>query len=231
MGEAYITRRGGRAASYAIIGVTVPSGSTVTCINGDISLEPNGSGTSFYFRVPKNGAWTVTATKEEKTKSETVNITTRGQCFAVAINYGLSLISGGVVQTPGSWTNTNVTVTPGSGYTDFLCTSQDYSAGAYTIPIDLTDYSTLTVDVHNVGDTNCDYLKIAIKSDSSATQPTTASEYIDIKTRSSRPSTPFTLDVSGKTGTWYVGVYGHGLFYSDLDIHQANARVYNMSLS
>jgi hypothetical protein len=231
MGEAFIIRRGGKTASYAVIGVAFPSGSTITCTKGGVSLKANGSGTNVYFNVPEAGDWVVTIVDGAKTKSQTVTISAAGQVEKLSMAYGLVLISGGVVQTPGSWTNTNVTVTPGNGYTDFLCTSQDYSAGAYAISIDLTDYSTLTVDAYNVGDTNCDYLKIAIKSDSSATQPTTASEYIDIKTRSSRPSTPLTLDVSGKTGTWYVGIYGHGLFYSDLDIHRANARVYNMSLS
>lgn len=231
MGEAFIVRRGGQATAYAVIGVTFPSGSTCTCVKNSVSLKANGSGTNVYFNVPEAGDWVVTITDGGKTKSQTVTISTAGQVEKLSMAYGLVLISGGVVQNPSAWTSSGVTTESGNGFIDLKYTTADYSYGAYIIPVNLTNYNTLTIDAYNAADSNCDYLKVAIKQTNDMTQPSVASEYVDIKSRSSRPSTPLTLDVSGKTGTWYVGIYGHGLFYSDLDVHNATARVYNMSLS
>lgn len=237
MGEAFISRRGGGSAAYAIIGATIPNGSIVTCTKGSISLAPIGTGTSFYFRVPENGVWTVTATGGGKTKTETVNVTAQGQCFAVTINYGLVLISGGVVQNPSAWTAADMTSQSGNGYVDLVMSHASFTQGMYVIPVNLTEYSKLTIEANNAGSTeqrpNYKWLKAAIKQTTDPSEPQTSGEYINLETVASK--TTLELDVSGKTGTWYVGFYGHGLDITEDESQpaylEAIARVYNLSLS
>lgn len=96
MGEAFISRRGVRASGFAVIGVTFPSGSTVTCTKGDTSLTPIGSGTTVYFNVPEAGTWTVSisdSTHSAVTRS--VVISTQGQVEKVSIDYQLVLFDNG----------------------------------------------------------------------------------------------------------------------------------------
>lgn len=237
MGEAFISRRGGKAAAYAVIGVTFPSGSTVTCVRNGVSLRANGSGTSVYFNVPDAGVWVVTIVDGSKTKSQTVTISTAGQVEKLTMTYELSLISNGVIQSPASWTAEDVTIQNGSGYVDLVMSHADYDSGMYVRQVDLTEYTTLTVEANNAGSTvlqpNYKWLKAAIKQTADASNPQTTGEYVSIETSASKQT--FTLDVSGKTGTWYVGFFGHGIDVtsdpSQPAYLEAIARVYNMSLS
>ena len=95
MGEAFIVRRGGKATTFAVIGVTFPSGSTVSCAKGSVLLERMGSGTSAFFNVPKAGTWVVTITDGNKVKSQSVEITAAGQVEKIALDYGLTLFDNG----------------------------------------------------------------------------------------------------------------------------------------
>lgn len=237
MGEAFIVRRGGQATAYAVIGVTFPSGSTVTCVKNSVSLKANGRGTNVYFNVPEAGAWVVTIADGAKTKSQTVTINAAGQVEKLTMAYGLSLISNGVIQSSASWTAEDVTVQNRSGYVDLVMSHADYDSGMYVRQVNLTEYTTLTVEAYNAGSTalqpNYKWLKVAIKQTADASEPQTTGEYVSIETSTSKQT--FTLDVSGKTGTWYVGFFGHGIDVttdpSQPTYRDAIARVYNMSLS
>lgn len=238
MGEAFITRRGGKTASYAVIGVTFPSGSTVTCVKGSVSLKVNGSGTNVYFSVPEAGDWVVTIADGSKTKSQTVTISAAGQVEKLTMAYGLMLISGGVVQSPSEWTAADMTSQAGNRYVDLVMSHASFQQGMYVIPVNLTEYSKLTIEAYNAGNTSDQYpnykwLKAAIKQTTDPSEPQTFGEYINLETVGSK--TTLELNVSGKTGTWYVGFYGHGLD-ATVDPGQplyleSIARVYNMSLS
>lgn len=236
MGEAYIIRRGGGAA-YAIIGVNAPVGSTVTCTKGTVSLIARGGNTDVYFYVPEAGTWHVTASGSGRSVSQDVNITKAGQVEKVTLVYGLALISGGVVQNPSAWTADDMTSQSGSGYVDLIMSHASFEQGIYAIPVDLTEYSKLTIEAYNAGSRelrpNYKWLKAAVKQTADPSEPQTSGEFIDLETVASK--TTLELDVSGKTGTWYVGVYGHGLD-ATVDPGQptyldAIARVYNLSLS
>ena len=75
------------AAVYAVIGVTYPSGSTVTCTNGSKTLTAKDTTGKAMFVIPYAGTWTVKAVKGSKSKSTAVKITTQGQFKTVTLAY------------------------------------------------------------------------------------------------------------------------------------------------
>ncbi|MBR2680833.1 MAG: hypothetical protein IKE23_08810, partial [Exiguobacterium sp.] len=121
---------------------------------------------------------------------------------------------------------------------DLIMSHAAYEQGMYAIPVNLTEYSKLTIEANNAGSTSDQYpnykwLKAAIKQTTDPSEPQTSGEYINLETVGSK--TTLELNVSGKTGTWYVGFYGHGL---DVTVDPSQplylesiARVYNMSLN
>lgn len=58
----------------ATINVTAPAGSTVTCTKGGVTYQQESGGT-VSFVVMETGTWTLTATKDGETASNTVNVT------------------------------------------------------------------------------------------------------------------------------------------------------------
>lgn len=83
---------------YAVIEVTYPAGSTVTCVSGTTELTPIGTDGQCLFAVPYAATWTVTATDGTETASETVEITTEGQVEKIELSYGVYFIRNGVIQ-------------------------------------------------------------------------------------------------------------------------------------
>lgn len=98
MGEALIVRKNnmnGTSASFAIIAVTYPSGSTCTCSNGNITLTDSNTNGQVIFNIPSTGTWTVTATDGTDSVSESVSITAEGQFASVELTFALVLYNNG----------------------------------------------------------------------------------------------------------------------------------------
>lgn len=87
----------GEAAPYAAIGVTYPSGSTVTCTNGSKTLKAKDTSGKALFAIPSAGTWTVKAVKGSKSTSKTVSITAEGQVKTVTLTYQMILFDNGVI--------------------------------------------------------------------------------------------------------------------------------------
>lgn len=122
----------------ATINVTYPSGSTCTASDGSTTLTaPDTTGT-WACVVPNTGAWTVTATDGDKTKSASVSITTEGQTENVTLTYELYLLQNGVQKTEFRTNTYAGTVTFESsavkmeGNTTNLCTSSKIDVSAYS---------------------------------------------------------------------------------------------------
>lgn len=144
------------AAVYAIIGVTYPSGSTVTCTNGSKTLKAKDTSGKAAFVIPSAGTWTVKAVKGSQSASEAVKITTEGQVKTVVLAYDLILfdgtdntaVTGGLKLQRGNGAGAKVTNVPivdgkiaihnGTGYVGI------YPANK----ADITKYSTLYVDLY-----------------------------------------------------------------------------------
>ena len=88
---------GGTGKPYAVIGVTYPSGSTVTCTNGSKTLKAKDTSGKAIFVIPSAGTWTVKAVKGSKSASKTVSITTEGQVATVTLTYEMILFNNGVI--------------------------------------------------------------------------------------------------------------------------------------
>lgn len=79
----------------ATINITYPAGSTCTCSDGTTILTaPDTSGT-WACVVGNTGTWTVTATDGDKTKSQTVNVTSE-TTYNVTITFELYIFKSGV---------------------------------------------------------------------------------------------------------------------------------------
>ena len=88
---------GGTGKPYAVIGVTYPSGSTVTCTNGSKTLKAKDTSGKAIFVIPSAGTWTVKAVSGSKSTSKTVSITTEGQVATVTLTYEMILFNNGVI--------------------------------------------------------------------------------------------------------------------------------------
>ena len=88
---------GGTGKPYAAIGVTYPSGSTVTCTNGSKTLKAKDTSGKAIFIIPSAGTWMVKAVKGSKSKSKAVSITAEGQVATVTLTYETILFNNGLV--------------------------------------------------------------------------------------------------------------------------------------
>lgn len=80
---------------YAVIEVTYPAGSTVTCVSGTTELTPIGTDGQCLFAVPYAATWIVTATDGTETATQTVEITIEGQIESITLAYGNYLYKDG----------------------------------------------------------------------------------------------------------------------------------------
>lgn len=156
----------GEAAPYAVIGVTYPSGSTVTCTNGLKTLTANDTTGKAIFVIPSAGTWTVKAVKGSKSKSKAVSITAEGQVETVTLMFETILFDGGDnTGVTGGWTYTitrddyggspvrgdNLTVgttlywLPGRSWNSEGTDQKNKNGYAHTKnKIDVTNYNTIT---------------------------------------------------------------------------------------
>lgn len=157
MADAFIVRRGGGGKAYAMLLVTYPAGSTITCTN--TSGKKAISSTEMLFYVKSAGDCVVTITNGVKTVSRTVSFTYEGQSEAISISYTL-IIHDASSGTKVNWTigqNASVTfdasnrmvVKPTSSeYAGLIGTSQQYDLSSYSrLCMEYT--STITANTYN----------------------------------------------------------------------------------
>lgn len=92
----------GGAKLFAAIGVTYPEGSVCTCSKGSRTLRAQSSGGQWVFAIPETGTWTLTATSDTSSTSQSVSITAQGQLEHVELAYALDLYNSSVTS---GWTN------------------------------------------------------------------------------------------------------------------------------
>ena len=88
---------GGTGKPYAVIGVTYPSGSTVTCTDGSKTLKAKDTSGKALFIIPSSGTWMVKAVKGSQSASKSVSITTEGQVKTLTLTYEKILFNNGLV--------------------------------------------------------------------------------------------------------------------------------------
>lgn len=137
---------GGGTKPYAVIGVTYPSGSTVTCTNGSKTLTAKDTSGKALFIIPSAGTWTVKAVKGSQSASKAVSITAEGQVATVTLTYELYIFKSGSGLTAGY----SVAGTGGNVSNANISWSGNSSSGGISMYIKpavvLKDYTKLCVD-------------------------------------------------------------------------------------
>lgn len=140
----YVLSGGGRP--FAIIGVTYPAGSTVTCTNGAKTLTSKDTTGQAMFVIPSAGTWTVKAVKGSQSASKAVSITAEGQVETVTLAFEFYIFKSGSGLTSGY----SVEGSGGTVSDSAISWSGDSSGGGISIYINpavaLNNYTKLCVD-------------------------------------------------------------------------------------
>ena len=220
----------GEAAPYAVIGVTYPSGSTVTCTNGSKTLKAKDTSGKALFVIPSAGTWTVKAVKGSKSTSKAVSITAEGQVETVTLIFELILFDGGdKTSVTGGWIGKGVTPTV-SNVLSFSITNTDETfpkaASVHTKnKIDLSKYNKLTVVKSKA---NGWHIGVAENEFSWGTYP----PFVDsigfaAYTELGGNNTRIELDISGINTKCYVATY----IYVSSKIPESDAATYSATLT
>lgn len=201
----------GEAAPYAAIGVTYPSGSTVTCTNGSKTLKAKDTSGKALLAIPSAGTWTVKAVKGSKSKSKAVSITAEGQVATVTLTFETILFDNGVIGDI-KWnaskvddatycTNTISDVIHLSGvvYDNGSVLVAPSATRGISSAIDLSNYTKVKVRVKQVL-SNTGTAKINVGTSSLGDQTATANITLTAGQTSS-------LDISSVTGSKYISIY------------------------
>lgn len=195
---------GGAGKVYAVIGVTYPSGSTVTCTNGSKTLKAKDTSGKALFVIPYAGTWTVKAVKGSQSASKAVSITAEGQVATVELAYDYIIFSNetglnSVYSDGGGGASVRVgTDSSGKKILTFPA-GGGYGAMAYIKPsIDLTKYATLKISGYAGANR-----RFCVWSQT----PNSYNTGIVASATMSAGSSPrsYTIDVSNLSGNCYLG--------------------------
>ena len=200
---------GGLPPNSAVIRVTATPGSTITFSKGGVVVKALGPEKShvrsdnntladWYYAVSSSnyGTWTVTATLDTLSTSNTITIDSNKQ-YHIVLAYTLWLFNGGAVSP--------YTFSKGSGNT-FTVSSTIYIAagvGGQTwgtaIPaVDLTTYSTLKMNVSAIGTDKDGRDKLYISTTRSASMAASVG---------ATGTGVFSINVSSYSGDYYIGLF------------------------
>lgn len=220
-----ITNSSGIGKIYAVIGVSYPSGSTVTCTNGSKTLKAKDTCGKAIFVIPSAGTWTVKAVKGSQSASKTVSITAEGQVETVTLSYELVLFNNGVVSDY-AWDSSNNNnygdgkVSGGLiylyGYTwdNNIVLQPGWGEIGISSAIDLSDYSTLKVRLNKIDGAE-GTAKIHVGT--TALGDNTATKMVTLTA-----GTTTSLDISSITGSKYISLYAQ----SDTSVYGNIIKVY-----
>lgn len=222
-----MTGGGGSSSEiYAVLKTMYPVGSTCTATNGvDVLTAPDTSGLAL-FAIPEPKTlpetWTVTVTNGTNTKSQSVEITAKGQIESVELGYSLYIVENGVSSEVFVKSGKGTGGTSGSYITFKGGTAAWSPEGCYYYPVavDLTGYTTLYFEGYAVKNANeediyalaCFYAGTT-ETDLSASQEIGWSEEV------------LSLDVAALEGEYYVGLYTKSA-HSSLEGKSKNATIY-----
>lgn len=214
MGEAFLTRRGGGAASGgvkgAVIGVIFPEGATVSVSNGTKTYTAKDTDGNTAFSV-EAGTWTVTAALGED--SDEKEVTVREGDF---VTVELKFFSGLVYDNGKDYVGLEYVNVEGSGISlskesDHLLmtklSSGGQSAGFMCALIDISEYSKLTA-TFVPANTGTHPFYIAVHSTNSPSYATGPDGSAQMMQNTTKESDTAELDISGFSGEYYVGIYG-----------------------
>ena len=165
------------SVSFITLTVTVESGSSVTVAKGSYSYQVTSVG-AFTLYLPETGTWTVTATKNGQTATDTINITSYS-AYSLTLNYFVYV--GLKIQIAGDGTATALTYIDdaagmSSGYSSWKdhaifknirpCLVKDGVVQYYLNPANLTqkaDGSAATINSTTAGDVMVEIPKLGYK--------------------------------------------------------------------
>ena len=133
----------GTLALFAVISVTYPAGSVCTCTKGTKTYKAKNTSGLALFAVPEVGEWTVSCTDGDKTKSQSVLITTEGQAASVGLSYELVLFQSGLGMV------TPLTVNKWNDNAGILNITNEHIQWSYqgNSRVEISVYGTSTVDL------------------------------------------------------------------------------------
>lgn len=222
---------GGLSNSDAILSVTVQAGASVTATKGGATSTPimwtqdaDGLFDVAIFSIPSttfdSNSWTITATINGKTLTDTVVI---NQAKAYELNlYDLYFVQSGVL-TNQAWviaqgSSTSANITQNSGYVAFATGGNVAVAFSSSVPYDLTDFSTLKLTI-SAGQSYYSSNRVACLavgiSRPTGTGTSTSITGLDFLTKLNNSTGKITagtylLDVSALSGTYFVGLTAAG---------------------
>lgn len=145
-----IVMSGGGVKAYAAIGVDYPAGAVVTCRKGTKIFTAETTSGQWFFPIPEDGEWTVTATDGQQSKSEVVTINARGQFKRISLSFYFYLFQEGFGVAEG-YTCKFGTESGGASLTDeaIIWSTNDGTGNQvwFDPKIKLTDYSKLKVEL------------------------------------------------------------------------------------
>ena len=211
--EAYITKKGGGGKLYAAVGVNFPEGSSCTCTSkttGKVLRAKSDKKT--IFSIPNGGQWEVKSTLGLDEAKETITVN-QYDCLNVSLTYwdGTLYRAGDVYPNVtggwGSYGYKNSTMKGSmtdSGGVITITTTGGNIAVCPNEKIDLTDYTTLSVEVSNITVSTGSTIRLFLfVSDDDGSKVTLLKEE---SVGSSLTSGVRTMDVSELTGKHYIGV-------------------------
>ena len=208
----------GGVKPFAAISATFPSRSICTCSDGLKTLNAKNTDGLYLFSIPYSGTWIVSATDGEQTASETVEISTKGQSVTIALGYGEYLFKSGkgaLVDLTTSKEDSQCYATIGTETISLGWQTNDRTTACRTSSkINISEYRTLKLDYAcTENKSGSDYYEaFGISSSGFSSGSTTVNALNTARTAVSISSDRRidTLDISGLSGEYYIGIYGAG---------------------
>lgn len=192
----------------AVIAVIYPKGSICSCSNGTRTLKAKGTSGKALFNVTV-GEWTVTAMDGSQTTSNTVSITAEGQIINVELKYISWLYKDGdeCVNVTGGWVKTYQsglavgTFEKAETYLYYKSGANQTADGVTKNKIDVTNFNELVVELADASFTTGVQLSYCDVCLTNSVDPLGDIIAVVYTTDNS-----VTLDISGISGYYYVGV-------------------------
>lgn len=154
MSKAFLHNSSGAVSPFAVIGLSFPEGSTISCTGKTTgkTLKIKSAGGRALLNVPAADTWNIVSQKDGKSKSQSVSITAKYQCEKVSILYSTQLfpVPSGETDVTGGWTRN---IDKGSTL-EIEASSVNYQADTATAntnkAVDLSKFSKILFSVKSV---------------------------------------------------------------------------------